>query len=109
MDAPTPISVDDARAALEAGTAILVDVREPDAYATAHPPPARSIPIGALAEQAPELADGRLVITSCGGGTRGPKAAAQLRALGIEARPLHGGLRGWRSAGAPVTDDGQSG
>jgi rhodanese-related sulfurtransferase len=103
MDVPLPISPTDAVAAIAAGEAILVDVRDAAAFDAEHPTPARSIPIDQLEDHLEELADAPLVITSCGGGTRGPKAAAALAAKGIRARPMQGGLRGWRSAGAPTT------
>jgi rhodanese-related sulfurtransferase len=100
---PDPISPAQAREMLQAGAAILVDVREAAAFTEAHPAPARSVPIGELAENAAALAAAApLVITSCGGGTRGPKAARLLVELGVAARPLAGGLRGWRAAGFDV-------
>ena len=92
----------DAREKLTRGEAVLVDVREPDAFAKAHPAGAINIPIGELEARLGELPDDVEVVTSCGGGTRGPKAAAQLRALGVDARPLTGGLRGWTGAELPV-------
>ncbi len=85
------------------GEAVLVDVRDAAAFATSHPQGAINIPIGELADRLDELPDGAQVITSCGGGTRGPKAAAQLGELGVEARVMKGGLRGWSGAGLAVT------
>ena len=40
------IAVDEAKAALDAGEAIIVDVRGPDAYATSHAEGAINIPLG---------------------------------------------------------------
>lgn len=97
-----PIEPTEARDLLERGEAVLVDVREADAHAQAHAAGARSIPIGELEARLGELPEGTLVLTSCGGGTRGPKAAAQLRELGVDARVVRGGLKGWRAAGLPV-------
>lgn len=94
----------DARDLVDRHEAVLVDVRDADAFATAHPRGAINIPIGQLADRVAELPEGVRVITSCGGGTRGPRAAAQLTDLGIDARPLTGGLRGWSGAGLPVTE-----
>ncbi len=95
----------DVRDMLTRGEAVLVDVREPDAFASGHAVGARNIPIGELADRLDELPDGRQVVTTCGGGTRGPKAAAQLRELGVDARVLRGGLRGWTGADLPVQTD----
>ena len=102
-DALKPIGVDEAAALLERGAAILLDFREPSAFAASHPAPARNRPIGALAAMVDELRAGPLVITSCGGGSRGRRAAALLSEQGIEARPLQGGLRAWSAAGLPTS------
>lgn len=96
------ICAEEAAARVARGDAVLIDVRDHSAFADAHPEPARGIPIAKLPEHLDELRDGRLVITSCGGGSRGPKAAALLRDNGIDARALAKGLRGWREAGLPV-------
>jgi rhodanese-related sulfurtransferase len=104
--ASDPIEPLDAHAQLVNGEAVLVDVREPDAFQAAHPEGAINIPIGELADRLGELPEGVQVITSCGGGTRGPKAAAQLQELGIDARVVKGGLRGWTGAELPVATDG---
>ena len=95
----------DARDLLASGDAVLVDVREPDAFAASHPAGARNVPIGELADRIAELPADATVLTSCGGGTRGPRAAALLRELGVDARPVRGGLRGWAGAGLPVDSD----
>lgn len=102
-DAPDPIEPTDAHTRLEAGDAVLIDVRDASAHAEGHAAGARSIPIDQLADHADEL-KGTTVYTSCGGGTRGPKAAALLRELGVDARVVRGGLRGWKSAGLPVEE-----
>lgn len=104
-DTTDPITPERARELLDRGEAVLVDVRDAAAFDEAHPAGARSIPISQLAEHRGELAEAPLVITSCGGGTRGPKAAAQLRELGIDAVVMQGGLRGWRKAELPVEGD----
>ena len=81
---------------------MIIDVRDVDAHATDARPGATSIPIGELADRLGELPDGVQVLTACGGGTRGPGPRAQLRELGVDARVLRGGLRGWKIADLPV-------
>jgi rhodanese-related sulfurtransferase len=101
-DAPGALQADEVQAAIAAGSAVLVDVREPAAYAEGHPAGAINVPIGELEARLGELPEGVTVVTSCGGGTRGPRAAELVAGLGRDARVLHGGLRGWRAAGLPV-------
>ena len=92
----------DLHAKLTDGSAVLIDVRDADAFKTAHASGAINVPIGELAARLDELPAGIDIVTSCGGGTRGPRAAAQLREAGIEASVVRGGLRGWRAADLPV-------
>ncbi|MCW2961518.1 MAG: Rhodanese domain protein [Thermoleophilia bacterium] len=100
-----PIDPATAAAEVEAGRAILVDVRDRSAFDSAHATPAVGIPIDQLAARLEELPAGTTVITTCGGGTRGPRAAALLREHDIDARPLAGGLRAWRAADLPVVEE----
>ena len=101
-----PIEPTDARDLVASGDAVIIDVRDADAHETEHIAGATNIPISELADRLGELPDGVQVLTACGGGTRGPRAAAQLRELGIDARVVQGGLRGWKSAELPVDESG---
>ncbi|GAA4903238.1 rhodanese-related sulfurtransferase [Actinomycetospora succinea] len=97
----------DARRRLEAGEAVLVDVREPDEWAAGHAPDAVHRPLGDL--DPAEFAE-RSVITTCRGGGRGTRAAERLAEAGVDAVSLDGGLRGWSEAGGPIVhDDGTPG
>ena len=101
------IDPEDARRRLDAGEAVLVDVREPHEWETGHAPGALHRPLGELD---PSEFAGRRVITTCRGGGRGARAAAALTEAGVEAVALRGGLRGWTEAGGPVVrDDGSPG
>ena len=82
--------------------AIIVDVREAKAFAEGHIAGAINIPLGELADRVSELPIDQRILTSCGGGSRGPKAAALLREHGVVADVLRGGLRGWTAAGLAV-------
>lgn len=59
------ISVVDARARHEAGTALFVDVRSEEAFATSHIAGAISLPLSQLEERYQELPREREIITIC--------------------------------------------
>ena len=61
----TRVSVEDAKAALDAGSAVFVDVRGADVYAMSHIPGALSIPLGELESRLAELNPDQWVITYC--------------------------------------------
>lgn len=81
---------------------IVLDVREKDAYLTAHIPGAKHIPRGQLELRVnAELADPTARIVSvCEFGKISTLAAATLRDLGfVRSVALDGGMQGWREAG----------
>ncbi|HRW19221.1 MAG TPA: rhodanese-like domain-containing protein [Dermatophilaceae bacterium] len=95
--------------------ALIVDVRDAADHRAGHAPGAIAIPLAELPGRLAELtalagADpDRPLVVSCGGGSKQTRAAAYLRANGIETSVLTGGMRGWRAAGRPmVTDDSTS-
>ncbi len=91
-----------------ADDALILDVRDPADYAAGHAPGAINIPLAQLVTRWGELpvtADGGVLPVSCGGGSKQTRAVAYLRAQGLEAVVLQGGMRGWRSAGRPMTDE----
>jgi rhodanese-related sulfurtransferase len=97
----------EARRRIEAGEAVLVDVREPEEWDAGHAPGALHRPLGTLDPS--EFGD-RPVITTCRGGGRGSRAAQALTDAGIDATSLQGGLRAWSAdGGAIVLDDGSPG
>lgn len=58
-------SLDDARTALDSGTAVFLDVRDPSAFAESHIPGARSIPLADLEDRLGELNPSDWIITYC--------------------------------------------
>ncbi|GLZ45322.1 hypothetical protein Acsp06_15070 [Actinomycetospora sp. NBRC 106375] len=103
----TEIDAAEARRRLDAGEAVLVDVREPDEWGAGHAPDSLHRPLGDL--DPAEFGD-RSVITTCRGGGRGSRAAAALTEAGVDAVSLGGGLRAWADdGGAIVRDDGATG
>ena len=74
-------------------------------YAAGHIPGAVSVPHDQLAARLAELPAGTDIVAYCRGRycVFAPDAVRLLRAHGFLARPLDGGLPGWRLAGLPVT------
>ena len=98
----TPLTPIDAAARLNAGQAILVDIREPDEFARTRVKGALSRPL-----TAPGVAPaGRQVIFTCRTGMRTDADGDRL-AAGVtgEAFVLQGGLDGWIKAGLPIEQD----
>ena len=70
--APTPaadqtrrISIQETQAAIAAGNALLVDVREEAAYKSSHIKGAKNIPLPRFEQRMSELPTGKLIITYC--------------------------------------------
>ncbi len=83
---------------------LVLDVRDRADFLAGHAPGAVNVPLsqllGRLADL-PAAPDGPLLV-SCGGGSKQTRAVAFLRANGVDAAVLGGGMRGWRSAGRPM-------
>lgn len=108
IDAMTMEALSPAQAlrAVKAG-ALLIDVRDPDAYAREHISGALNMPLDQIGIV---TNDGRSVIFHCKSGMRAAASAAQLNiaANGSPAYLLGGGIDAWRQAGhATVTDRSQ--
>ncbi|MHA6793841.1 rhodanese-like domain-containing protein [Pseudonocardia bannensis] len=85
--------------------AVVIDVRNPDEYATGRVPGARLVPLPALAGRLSELpADGPVYVI-CQAGGRSTEATALLRRAGIDAYSVIGGTAAWTAAGRPVETD----
>lgn len=111
----TELSVEEL-AALAPGSFVLIDVREPAEYATAHLAGAIPIPRGVLEFQVeanpaiacvtePALAlREQPIVLYCRTGGRSALAAESLQQLGFtRVRSLAGGITAWTAAGKPVT------
>jgi 3-mercaptopyruvate sulfurtransferase SseA len=61
----TRISLDDSKAAFDQKTAVFVDVRDSDSYASDHIPGALSIPLNELPDRLSELDANDWIITYC--------------------------------------------
>ena len=111
----TEVTVE-ALAAEAPGSYVLIDVREPGEYATAHIAGAIPIPRGVLEFQVeanpaiacvtePALAvRDQPIVLYCRTGGRSALAAESLQKLGFSrVRSLAGGITAWTEAGKPVT------
>src|SRR5262245_26054706 len=85
--------------------ALVIDVRDTDAYAKGHILGAKSIPLADLARRAADLEKhkSKPVIISDQSGDRAAGAASTLRQSGFSrVHPLNGGFAAWQQAGLPV-------
>lgn len=92
-----------AAAALEAGTAVVVDVREPDEWAEGRIPGAFHIPLGELPGRLAELPANRDLLLVCRSGGRSDAATEFLRHHGFaQAANLEGGMIAWQEGRHPI-------
>ncbi len=96
------ITVHQLKEALEAGDAVVVDVREPDEYVQGHVPGARLTPLQTVPTLVGTLPADQPVYLVCAVGARSAQAAAFLAQHGVDAVNVGGGTRDWVAAGYPV-------
>ncbi len=96
-----PVAQDELFLRMREGQVLVLDVRPEAEYAAAHIPGAVNMPHDQLAARLAELPSGTDIVAYCRGRycVFAPAAVRLLRAHGFSARPLEGGLPGWRMAG----------
>lgn len=98
------VTATDLNALLEAGTVLLVDVREADEFAAEHIAGAVNMPLSSFQPSQLPDAGRRTIILQCAGGKRSgmalDKCAAAQAAIDTH---LAGGIAAWKAAGLPVT------
>lgn len=82
--------------------AALVDVRENSEWRAGHAPQAVHIPLAQIDKAAARVARDRPVVVMCASGMRSRTGAKRLRALGLDATSLSGGIGAWQAAGGAV-------
>ncbi|NMR21226.1 rhodanese-like domain-containing protein [Cellulomonas fimi] len=82
--------------------ASLLDVRERAEWNVGHAPQAVHVPLGDVSDAPRRLKKDAPVVVMCASGMRSRTAATQLRALGLQATSLSGGINAWQAAGGPV-------
>lgn len=98
----------DAKRRLDDGSAIVIDIRDPNEYAREHIQGARLVPLATVDAHDfdRERTAGKAVIFHCQSGRRTVANAARLIAAGFkETYVLEGGLNAWRQAGLPAHID----
>jgi rhodanese-related sulfurtransferase/glyoxylase-like metal-dependent hydrolase (beta-lactamase superfamily II) len=91
----------DAAARIAAGV-FLLDVRQPEEWADRHIESAVLIPLPELPDRFGELPADQPIIVVCRSGNRSGRATDALRAAGIDALNLDGGINAWTAAGLPT-------
>ena len=93
---PTLTAADLAARLGRADAPFVLDVRQPEEFASGRVPGARLIPLGELPQRLAELPQDREIAVVCRSGARSAAATAQLVQAGYPARNLAGGMMGWR-------------
>jgi rhodanese-related sulfurtransferase len=89
--------------ALQAGGAVLVDVREQSEYDQVHIPGSILIPLAELPSRMSEIPTDQDVYVHCRMGGRSARAVEMLRAFGrSNSYNVSGGIEAWEDEGLPV-------
>ncbi|WP_341889592.1 rhodanese-like domain-containing protein [Variovorax sp. YR752] len=99
------VSLDSARAAFEAGRAVLVDIREPDEHARGVAPGATLLPMSQLAARLGEIpvSTDKPVLLICNTQNRSSRTLSALRQRGYgHVRFVEGGMSEWMRRGWPT-------
>ena len=96
-----------AKELLDAGEAIVVDVREPYEREAGHVEGGRHIELERLASQAETLPRDQPIVFQCRLGARPAMAAQAFRRAGYDAWSMEGGLKLWHDRGLPVAGGGE--
>jgi DMSO/TMAO reductase YedYZ molybdopterin-dependent catalytic subunit/rhodanese-related sulfurtransferase len=105
-DAAAPEVGARAAAALVDAGALLIDVREPGEWQGGHVAQAWLLPMGQVARHRSDLPQDRRIVVVCRSGGRSAAVAEALRAWGLDAVNLSGGMTAWGLAGLPVVTTG---
>jgi rhodanese-related sulfurtransferase len=106
---PQTVSPRTAADLLAAGSATLVDVREPDEHRREHVAGAALHPSSAFSVTGFPASTDRCTLVLCRSGNRAGKVAAALREAGrTDISVVEGGLTGWQAAGLPVVRDARA-
>ncbi len=92
----------EAKAALDAGQAIILDVREPDEWAQARIPGAIHVPLQQIPSRIAELPKDLQIVCQCASGGRSASATRFLAQSGLNASNMVGGIMQWHREGLPV-------
>jgi rhodanese-related sulfurtransferase len=103
MSCLNPITALDLKRRLDAGDAVLIDIRETDEHAREHILGARLAPLSAIDAHDFDRDHAKAAVFHCKSGMRTQANAARLIARGFrEAYFLEGGIEAWKAAGYAV-------
>lgn len=89
-----------AKALLDSGKAVLIDIRESDEFAREHVPEAHHVPLSGFSPKDFPHDRNKIAIFHCASGARTAGAAPQILGTGFaEVYQLEQGLSGWKKAG----------
>ena len=94
----------EAKKQIDAGAAVLIDVREAEEYAAARIDGSTLVPLSAFDPNAHAALKGKQVIVHCQMGGRSLRAAQALAPVlgAANVRSMAGGLNAWQGLGLPV-------
>ena len=99
----TAVGVDAAKARIEAGAALLVDVREREEWQAGHVAGATHMPLGTLPGAASTLPKDREIFVICRTGNRSAKAQEKLAQAGFtHVTNVTGGMIAWAEHRLPI-------
>jgi rhodanese-related sulfurtransferase len=102
---PRDISPEALKALVDAGNAVVVDVREPHEFAAGHIPGAINLPLSGFTPAALPPAGGRKLVLNCAAGGRSARALAACAAADASVEGhLAGGIGAWAAAGLPIAE-----
>jgi len=97
------IDVDKAKAMLDKGDVMLIDVREPQEWAQGRIPNAKLVPLMTLMSNPREVVPEGHVIFHCAEGIRSALACEVAAAIGRkDIYNMEGGIKAWEAKGYPV-------
>ncbi len=97
------ITVDEAKAMIDGGGVSVIDVRNPDEWATGHVPKALLISVDNVIEREGELPRDKDLLFICAAGVRSALAAEYAAAAGLDRLfNVEGGTKEWVERGFPV-------
>jgi rhodanese-related sulfurtransferase len=89
----------------DANDPVLIDVREPNEYATGHVKGAINVPLDDLPARVEDVPDAEPVYVICQAGNRSSRGADILIDLGYQAVSVGGGTQAWTEQGLPLETD----
>jgi rhodanese-related sulfurtransferase len=111
MSSASTVTGADLRRKLDAGEALVIDVREPGEFAGGHVPGAINVPLGRLAGHSFGDLAGKEVVLVCASGRRSGMGCAALAGApalaGVAVSSLEGGVGGFRAAGGTLASTGK--